>query len=158
MSDNDLKYKSILTNKYMSSFNEEPIQFIETMENNSDYENDDCLEGNCENFEDDTLLENENFENDSSEKLEDENFEDNSQIETFKDTDNKDMELWTCYPSKKETFQNSDDTLFYTSSGDVKQTTQSSILGEENQMTKLYLHLSIAVIVLIIVYLLFNSK
>jgi len=100
-----------------------------------------CEDGNCENFE--------------------ENFEDEieSGVEGFEETENKDMELWTCYPSNNENFENVEDNLFYNANGNATKTSNNRIINpDDKEMKQLYMYLAIAVIVLIIIYLLTSNK
>ena len=83
--------------------------------------------------------------------------------EPFTDT-NKDMELWTCYPSNleksRETFESTDK---YTAGGDVTygslgKAVASAASVNEVEMNKLYMYLAIGVIILMIIYLLTCRK
>jgi len=64
------------------------------------------------------------------------------------------MELWTCYPSKKENFENVDNGISYKAGGDLTYgSSTSSVHSKDIEMTKIYMYLAIAIIVLIIIYL-----
>lgn len=86
--------------------------------------------------------------------------ESDSEIEPFENNENKDMELWTCYPSNKENFENSNDSLFFKADGNVAagSSNKSSIHPEDREMSRLYMYLAIAVVALMVVYLLTNNK
>ena len=103
---------------------------------------DECVGDDCEKFEGD--------------------IESESDIEPFENSENKDMELWTCYPSNKENFENSNtnDSLFFKADGNVAagSSNKSSIHPEDKEMSRLYMYLAIAVVALMVVYLLTNNK
>jgi len=103
--------------------------FNEAFEDVDDYENNkevECVDDNCETFEDVS----EDSENNTEE---------------FTSTESKDMELWTCYPSnKKEDFENSSGSTIYS----------ALVNYNDDDMGKLYMYLAIAIIILIILYLL----
>lgn len=86
--------------------------------------------------------------------------ESDSEVEPFENNENKDMELWTCYPSNKENFENSNDSLFFKADGNVAagSSNKSSIHPEDREMSRLYMYLAIAVVALMVVYLLTNNK
>lgn len=106
------------------------------------YDSSPCEGDNCETFEGD--------------------IESESDIEPFENGENKDMELWTCYPSNKENFENSNtnDSLFFKADGNVAagSSNKSSIHPEDKEMSRLYMYLAIAVVALMVVYLLTNNK
>jgi len=134
----------------------------------SDYQNN-CPDGNCE---DSLGHQNEDspegFESDQSECT-DGNCEDSSvrhscedgseNCENFENQKNKDMELWTCYPNK-ENFENSNNSLFYSAEGNLSESSsrKRSINAEDREMSKLYMYLAIAVVLLIVIYLLTSNK
>jgi len=87
------------------------------------------------------------------------------EYEDFTDT-NKDLELWTCYPSNlensRETFENSEK---YSAGGDVSGgavqgalAKSSASVANESEMNKLYMYLAIGVIILMIIYLLTSKN
>ena len=69
------------------------------------------------------------------------------------------MELWTCYPNK-ENFENSNNSLFYSAEGNLSESSsrKRSINAEDREMSKLYMYLAIAVVLLIVIYLLTSNK
>lgn len=140
-----------------------------------EHESDECPDGNCEPFEgtegdetvshsDDGPTETLEHETDSCpdgeicERFEDE-IQSETDVENFENDENKDMELWTCYPNK-ENFENVNDSLFYKADGNVAEgsSNKSSIHPEDKEMSKLYMYLAIAVVALMVVYLLTNNK
>ena len=126
-------------------------------------EHDDQCEGSdCENFEE--ISDNDGVSHDSEcpdgevcEHFEDE-IED--EVEGFEGTENKDMELWTCYPSNNENFENVNDSLFYSAEGGLASgsSNKSRIHPEDKEMKNLYMYLAIAVVMLMVIYLLTNHK
>jgi len=86
------------------------------------------------------------------------------EYEDFTDT-NKDLELWTCYPSNlensRETFENSEK---YSAGGNVSGGVQGALVknsasvANESEMNKLYMYLAIGVIILMIIYLLTSKN
>ena len=132
-------------------------------------ESPECPDGNCDTFTDVTEGDDENSSlgNESTEcpdgemceRFEDQ-IESENDIETFENNENKDMELWTCYPSNKENFENSNDSLFFKADGNVAagSSNKSSIYPEDKEMSRLYMYLAIAVVALMVVYLLTNNK
>jgi len=143
-------------------------------EHEDDEHEDDEHEDEYEGFEDDEHEDDEHeddeHEDDEYEGFEDDEHEDDEheddeheddEHEDFTDT-NKDLELWTCYPSNlensRETFESTDK---YTADGDVSRGAVQGALAKsavasvkESEMNKLYMYLAIAVVVLMIIYLL----
>jgi len=120
-----------------------------------------CEGEGCENFEevtdDGVSHDNECPDGEVCEHFEDEIEDD---VEGFEGTENKDMELWTCYPSNNENFENVNDSLFYSAEGGLANgaSNKSQIHPQDLEMKNLYMYLAIAVVMLLVIYLLTNHK
>jgi len=90
-----------------------------------------------------------------------EGFENNEDMEGFEN--NEDMDLWACYPSEQvENFEDNN-SISYNAEGDLVENANNSnnggsfecvIKNSDDDMSKLYLYLALAVIALVIIYLL----
>jgi hypothetical protein len=96
----------------------EPIENFEDDNEDLEHQSDDCLDGDCEGF------------------------------ENNESTENKDMELWTCYPSKKENFENSEESN--SSYDSIKKFTKNLVLSEDKNMNKIYMYWALFILILFI--------
>ena len=118
---------------------------------------DNCPDGEiCERFEDE-VVEHDGSDEDTTNHYSDEC--EGEGCEKFENTENKDMELWTCYPNK-ENFENVNDSLFYKAGGELAEgsSNKSSTHAEDKEMSRLYMYLAIAVVLLMVIYLLTNKN
>ena len=127
-----------------------------------DFTNTECTGDDCDDFDNTECTGDscDDFTNTCADEDKDEN---GNCPEPFTDT-NKDMELWTCYPSNleksRETFESTDK---YTAGGDVTygslgKAVASAASVNDGEMNKLYMYLAIGVIILMIIYLLTCRK